>query len=105
MVRLGTVHFQPRGGDGTAMGQCKLFEPLIAEAGRQNVDMLVLGEVLTSAYSGKKVYEMAEPIPGPSTEYFIHRCALCGLRVYSALGGRCRCSSALKSPRLCQCMR
>lgn len=69
-VRLATVHFRPRGGDGTAMGQCKLFEPMIAEAGRQNVDLLVLGEVLTSAFSGKKVYEMAEPIPGPSTEYF-----------------------------------
>ena len=47
-----------------------MYEPLIAEAARQKADLVVLGETLTSVGIGKKVQEIAEPIPGPSTEYF-----------------------------------
>ena len=44
--------------------------PLIAEAARQKADLVVLGETLTYYGIGKTYAECAEPIPGPSTEYF-----------------------------------
>lgn len=68
-VRLATVHFRPRGGK-TAMDQCKMYEPFILEAAKQKADLVVLGETLTYAFLGKKFEDVAEPIPGPSTEYF-----------------------------------
>ena len=68
-VRLAAVHFQPRGGK-TPMDNCRMFEPLIAEAARQKADLVVLPETLTY-YSLRRAYmDVAEPIPGPSTEYF-----------------------------------
>jgi predicted amidohydrolase len=71
-VRLATVHFRPKGGK-TAMDNCRMFEPFIIEAARNKADLVVLGETLTYVGLGKKFHEVAEPIPGPSTEYF------CGL--------------------------
>jgi predicted amidohydrolase len=68
-VRLATVHFRPSGGK-TAQDNCRMYEPLIAEAARQKADLVVLGETLTYVGAGKKYHEVAEPIPGPSTEYF-----------------------------------
>jgi len=68
-VRLATVHFIPRGGK-SPEDNCRLYEPLIAEAARQKADLVVLGETLTFPGLGKKYHEVAEPVPGPSTEYF-----------------------------------
>lgn len=68
-VRLATVHFEPRGGK-TPAENCRLYAPLIAEAARQKADFVVLGETLTYFGLGKSFAEVAEPIPGPSTEYF-----------------------------------
>lgn len=68
-VRLAAVHFRPQGG-GSPLESCKLFAPLIAEAGRQKADLVVLPEVLTCAYTSRSEVECAEPIPGPSTAYF-----------------------------------
>lgn len=68
-VRLAAVHFRPKGG-GSPMGNCRLFEPLIAEAARRRADLVVLPEVITSYGLDKTVAECAEPIPGPSTAYF-----------------------------------
>jgi predicted amidohydrolase len=68
-ARLATVHFVPRGGKSPDDNR-KMFEPLIAEAARQKADLVVLGETLTFPGLGKKYHEVAEPIPGPSTEYF-----------------------------------
>jgi len=68
-VRLAAVHFRPKGG-ATPLDNCRLFAPLIAEAGRQKADLVVLPEVLTVAYSGRGETECAEPMPGPSTAYF-----------------------------------
>ncbi len=69
IVRLATVHFQPRGGK-TPAGNCRLFAPMIEEAARQKADLVVLGETLTYACTGLKMADAAEPVPGPSTEYF-----------------------------------
>jgi predicted amidohydrolase len=68
-VRLATVHFMPKGGK-TPMDNCRMYEPLIAEAARQKADLVVLGETLTYVGLGKKYHEVAESIPGPSTDYF-----------------------------------
>lgn len=68
-VRLATVHFRPAGGK-TPEGNCRLFEPLIARAAQEKADLIVLPETLTFYGLGKRMDEVAEPVPGPSTEYF-----------------------------------
>jgi predicted amidohydrolase len=68
-VRLATVHFRPSGGR-TPEDNRRMYQPLIAEAARQKADIVVLGETLTYPGLSKKYHEVAEPIPGPSTEYF-----------------------------------
>ncbi|MBI2949871.1 MAG: carbon-nitrogen hydrolase family protein [Verrucomicrobia bacterium] len=68
-VRLATVHFRPSGKT-TAAENCRLFAPFIEEAARQKADLLVLPETLTVCGSGLSYADAAEPIPGPSTEYF-----------------------------------
>jgi len=67
-VRLGAVHFVPREAR-TAEARRAAFVPLIAEAARQRADFLVLPEVVTFG-SGSTYLGVAEPIPGPSTEFF-----------------------------------
>jgi predicted amidohydrolase len=47
-----------------------MYESLIAQAAAQKADLIVLGETLTYARLGKKMEQVAEPIPGPSSEYF-----------------------------------
>lgn len=69
VVRLAAVHFAPRGGQ-TPEGNCRLFAPLLEEAARQKADLVVLGETVPTANLGKKYADVAEPVPGPSTEYF-----------------------------------
>jgi predicted amidohydrolase len=68
-VRLAAVHFRPSGGK-TPMDNCRQYEPHLAEAARQKADLVVLGETITLVGLGKKPQEIAEPVPGPSTEYF-----------------------------------
>jgi len=68
-VRLATVHFQPRG-DKTPAGNCRLFAPLIEEAAKKEADLVVLPETLTIYATGLTCTDVAEPVPGPSTEYF-----------------------------------
>jgi len=68
-VRLAAVHFRPRGGK-TPQDNCRQYEPLIAEAARQKADLVVLGETLTFVDLGKKAEEVAEPVPGPATDFF-----------------------------------
>jgi predicted amidohydrolase len=69
IARLATAHLQPRGGE-SAMDKCKLYEPLIARAAEQRADLIVLGETLTYAFGKRKMAEVAEAVPGPSTAYF-----------------------------------
>ena len=69
-MRLATVHLRPQSPEKTPAGNCRLFEPLIQEAAKQKVDLIVLPESLTGYGTGKELVETAEPIPGPSTSYF-----------------------------------
>ncbi|MBM3861633.1 MAG: carbon-nitrogen hydrolase family protein [Verrucomicrobia bacterium] len=68
-VRLATVHYQPKQGK-TPAEKPPQFAPLIAEAAKQKADLVVLPETLTYYGTGKKMAECAEPVPGPSTDYF-----------------------------------
>jgi len=67
-VRLAAIHHRPTGKGPRA--NCEEFAPLIAEAARNGADLVVLGETVHYVGLGKKPHEVAEPIPGPSTEYF-----------------------------------
>lgn len=68
-VRLATIHHQPRAGK-TPKEKREQFAPLIADAARQNADFVVLPETLTYYGTGLKYVDAAEPVPGPSTDYF-----------------------------------
>jgi len=68
-VRLAAVHFRPQGGK-TPAENCRMFAPLIAEAARQKADLVCLPECVTVCGTGLSYVDVAEPIPGPSTEYF-----------------------------------
>ncbi len=68
-VRLAAVHFCPEGGKSPA-DNCRMFAPLIAEAAKQKADLVVLGECVTLVGNGISMEKGAEPIPGPSTDYF-----------------------------------
>ena len=67
-VRLATVHFRPSGKSPQA--NCEEFAPLIADAAKQNADLVVLGETVTYFGTGKSYADCAEAIPGPSTKIF-----------------------------------
>jgi predicted amidohydrolase len=68
IVRLAAVHHRPTGRS-PAENRVE-FDPLIAEAARQKADLVVLGETVPSANTKLDLAEVAEPIPGPSTEHF-----------------------------------
>jgi hypothetical protein len=71
-VRIAVAHFRPQGGS-TNAAQCRLYEPLLEQAARQHADLVVLGETLTYAFRKPRVEitAAAEPIPGPSSDYFL----------------------------------
>lgn len=68
-VRLATVHYRPRGGKSPAEN-CRQFVPLIEKAASEKADLVVLPETLTFCGTGLSYVDCAEPIPGPSTEFF-----------------------------------
>lgn len=66
-VRLAAVHYIPRQAK-TPAARREAFVPLIAEAAQRGADLVVLPETLT--YLGGDFAPSAEPVPGPSTEFF-----------------------------------
>jgi predicted amidohydrolase len=67
-VKLATIHYKPRGP--TPEDNRRQYVPFIEQASRQKADLVVLGETLTFVATGKSYAECAEPLPGPSTEFF-----------------------------------
>src|SRR5262249_54289549 len=67
-VKLATVHYRPRPRT-TPAEKCRQFAPMIEQAAKQGADLIVLPETLTQE-PGRPYQECAEPVPGPSTEYF-----------------------------------
>ncbi len=68
-VRLATIHYIPSGGK-TALDSCRQFAPLIAQAAERRASLVVLPETITATGNGLSYVQAAEPIPGPSTDYF-----------------------------------
>ena len=68
-IKLAAVHYRPKRADGN-LNMCRQFAPFVEEAEQRGVDLLVLPETLTYCNSGRSMVDCAEPIPGPSTEYF-----------------------------------
>ncbi|NQU23331.1 MAG: carbon-nitrogen hydrolase family protein [Candidatus Nealsonbacteria bacterium] len=65
-VKIGTVFLRPRGS--TPEKNLELFCEQIDAAGKLKLDILCLGEAITMVGTSKTVNDVAEPIPGPSTE-------------------------------------
>jgi predicted amidohydrolase len=68
LVRLAAAHLIPREAK-TVEARRQAFVPLIEEAARQRADLLVMPEFLTCETIAQ-MPERAEPVPGPSTEFF-----------------------------------
>ncbi len=65
-VKVGTVYFRPS--QSTPENNLKLFCEQIDEAGKLGLDIVCLGEAITSVGTSAKPEEYAHPIPGPDTE-------------------------------------
>jgi predicted amidohydrolase len=67
-VRLAAANYRSRGGK-SARDNLVQFRPHLARAAELNADVVVLGECITSVGTGLSAADVAEPIPGPSTDY------------------------------------
>jgi len=72
-VRLAAIHLRPRSSV-SPLENLRMYEPLIAEAARQRADLVVLGECATWIGLDCPCSDTAEPVPGPSTDYFTALC-------------------------------
>jgi predicted amidohydrolase len=82
-VRLATIHHRPTGKSPRA--NCEEYAPLIAEAAARGANLVVLGETVTYVGVKKKPHEVAEPVPGPSTDYFCELARKHGLYIVVSL--------------------
>ncbi|MCB1090662.1 MAG: carbon-nitrogen hydrolase family protein, partial [Verrucomicrobiae bacterium] len=69
-VKLAAVHFNLPGGGRSVTENREAFAPLVAEAAKQGADLVVLPELLTCKGVSEDYVSVAEPVPGPTTEYF-----------------------------------
>jgi predicted amidohydrolase len=67
-ARLAAVHYRPSGK--SPRENCEEYAPLVAEAAKQKADLVVLGETVTAVGIKKPPQDIAEPVPGPATDYF-----------------------------------
>ena len=68
-ARIAAVHYAPKGSK-SPEDNCRQFAPLVEKAAAQKADLIVLPETLTQTGLDKSYTEVAERVPGPSTEYF-----------------------------------
>lgn len=66
-VKIGTIHFRPR--NGSPQSNLERFAQYIDQAGQLGLDAVCLGEGITVVGTNKSMADVAEPVPGPSTEY------------------------------------
>ena len=65
-VKVGTVYLRPK--DSTPEKNLELWAAKVAEAGKLGLDIVCLSESMTLIGTGRTMPEVAEPLPGPSTE-------------------------------------
>jgi predicted amidohydrolase len=82
-VRLATVQYVPTGK--SPRQNCEEYAPMIAEAAKQKADLIVLGETVPYVRTKLSPTECAEPIPGPSTDYFGSLAKLNGIHIALSL--------------------
>ena len=82
-VRLATVQYVPTGK--SPRRNCEEYAPMIAEAAKQKADLIVLGETVPYVRTNQSPAECAEPIPGPTTEYFGGIAKLNGIHIALSL--------------------
>lgn len=68
-ARLATIHAIQRNMK-TPAERREAFQPAIEEAARQKADLVVMPEMLTFVKESETYIDVAEPMPGPSTEFF-----------------------------------
>jgi hypothetical protein len=91
------VLFKPSGNQ-TALENCRSYAPLLAEAARHKADLVVLGECVTFINLGQTETEVAEPIPGPATEYFGTLARQPNLDLVARLNERVAAGSSVNPP-------
>lgn len=84
-VRLATIHYQPSGK--SVQSNREEFTSLIADAGKQKADLVVLGETITTVgiLDPKRELKDAESVPGPSTRFFGELAEKHGLHIVFSL--------------------
>lgn len=66
-VRVMTVHHRPRGLK-SAAANVAAYAGIIREAAAQRPDIICLPEGMTVVGTGRKYFDVGEPVPGPTTE-------------------------------------
>jgi len=67
IVRLATIYCRPKG-SASPQASVEKFAELVRKAAEEKPDFICLPEGVTVIGTGKKYIEVAEPIPGPTTE-------------------------------------
>lgn len=86
-VKIGCVHFRPRN-TGGARGSLDAFLGLLDRIGPEKPDVVCLGEAITKVGNNVPYAEVAEPIPGPSTEALGEKARRHGMYVVAGLTER-----------------
>jgi predicted amidohydrolase len=87
-VRLATVNCRP-GGSATPAASIEQFCQVVEQAGQKGADIVCLGEgVNLIGVLGKEYQDIAEPIPGPSTDRLAELARRHKMYIVAALGER-----------------
>ncbi|MHC4329197.1 MAG: carbon-nitrogen hydrolase family protein, partial [Planctomycetota bacterium] len=86
-IRLAAANYRPRGGR-TVLDNLKQLRPHIARAAEQDANLLVLGECITSVGNGLTHVEVAESVPGPSTDFLAGLAKEYGLYIVTSVHER-----------------
>lgn len=68
LITLATIHYRPSGKSPRA--NCEEYSKLVADAAQRGADLVVLGETIPSVGVKFAPHEIAEAVPGPTTDYF-----------------------------------
>ena len=83
-VRLASVHHRPRNSDGPR-ANVETFADLVRRAAREKADIVCLPEGITVVGTGKTYVDVAEPVPGPTTERLSAVARECALYIVAGI--------------------
>jgi predicted amidohydrolase len=87
IVRLAAANYRP-GGGATAMDNLRQLAGPVAEAAEQRADLVVLGECINSVGTPLSYEDVAETIPGPSTDFLGELAAEHGVYIVATIHER-----------------